>query len=151
MNKQTRQVASFIGLAENLKHKRYRLGIALGPPSSGKSQIAKAACDQPHALYIDATTDLLPKVVMPDFFPTLGAYDRGDFKDWILEKSYQPELDFVIIDNIEPLLATFGQIKATKFFQIASIVEPLAPVILVTYLIKQVKDANFPTERLLNL
>jgi len=149
--KQGEQLSLFINLIERLKNERYRLAIACGPASSGKSQLVKAASDRLQADYIDLAVDLLPKIAMPGFSPTLGAYDADDLKDWILDKSYKPGVNFVIVDNIEPVLTTFGRVKVVEFFQIVSLVEPIAPMILVTYLTKQVKDANFPAERLFNL
>lgn len=150
--KQAEQLSSLINLADQLRRERYRLGVVCGSASSGKSQLARFVSSQLQThYYIDLATDLLPKVAVPGFSPTLGAYDAYDLKNWVLEKSYQPDINFVIIDNIEPMLATFGRAKAIEFFQIASLVEPIAPIILVTYLTKQVEDAGFPTERLLNL
>lgn len=149
--KQAEQLSLLINLAEQLRRERYRLAVVCGSVSCGKSQLARMVSDQLQAYYINLATDLLPKVAIPGFSPTLGAYDAYDLKNWILEKSYQPDVNFVVIDNIEPILATFGRAKAIEFFQIASLVEPIAPIILITYLTKQVEDAGFPTERLLNL
>lgn len=149
--KQAEKISSFIGLAERLRHERYRLAVALGPASSGKSQIARVVSHQLQAHYIDLATDLLPQIVMPNFSPTLGAYDARDFKNWILDASYKPDVNYIIVDNPEPLLATFGRAKTAEFLQIISLIEPLAPVILVTYLSKQIETSNFPSERLLSL
>lgn len=150
-HKQDEKLSSFVRLAEKLQKERYRLGIVSDLASSGKSQLAKVVANLLQARYIDIPIDLLPQIATPGFSPTLGAYDAGDFKNWVLDKSYQPDVKFIIVDNIEPLLATFGSVNATEFFQIAGLVEPLTPVILVTCLTKQIKDANFPPERVLNL
>lgn len=145
--KQEEQVSRLIKLARGLK--RYRLAILCGKPSSGKSQIAMATADRLQARHINLTDVLLPQIAQPDFFPTLGAYGPEDLTDWILEEAYKPDASFLIIDQIEPLLATFGRAKATQFFQMVSQIEPKTTIILVTFLARQVEQSAFPKERLL--
>ncbi len=151
MNKrrQEEQISQLIKLARGLT--RYRVAVLCGTPSSGKSQIARAAATQLQARYVDLATDLLSKITKPDFFPTLGAYGPEDLTDWILEEAYKPDTSVLVMDQIEPLLATFGRAKATQFFQMISQIEPRTPIILVTCLSKQVEQSAFPKERLLIL
>ncbi len=149
--KQAETLSRFIDLAENLKLQRYRLAIACGEISSGKSKIAQAVSERLPACYINLAADLMPRTTMPDFSPTLGAYGPDNLTEWILHEANQVEVHFLIIDQIEPLLATFGRAQAVQFFQMVSQTEPRKPVVLVTYLKKQIEEAAFPIERILHL
>ena len=98
--------------------------------------------------YIDLATDLLPLIAMPGFSPTLGAYRSDDLIGWILHKANEPDVHLLIIDQIEPLLATFERMQTVEFFQMAGQIEPRRPVVLLTYLSHEVQEAAFPMERL---
>ncbi|MAU00657.1 MAG: hypothetical protein CL608_26225 [Anaerolineaceae bacterium] len=71
--------------------------------------------------------------------------------DWIIRLATNEHTPFLIFDQIEPLIATFGRSNSIEFFKLASLIEPKIPTIIFTYLEKQIKDANFPSDRLLNL
>jgi hypothetical protein len=150
-HKKVETLSQFIDLAENLQFQRYRLAIACGEISSGKSKIAQAASEQLPACYINLATDLLSQITAPDFSPTLGAYAPDNLTEWLLHKADQMDVQFLIIDQIEPLLATFGRAQTVQFFQMVSRAEPRKPVVLVTYLRKQIEEAGFPIERILHL
>lgn len=143
-------LAKFTSLTEKLPLRRYRLAIVCGQISSGKSRIAQQISSRSKARYIGLTTDLLPQTTMIGFSPTLGAYGPDDLASWILHQAINDD-PFVIVDQIEPLLATFGRTQVVRFFQMIGQAEPRNPVILVTYLEKEVKESAFPEERLLHL
>ena len=149
--KQAELLSRFINLAESLRLQRYRLAIVCGEISSGKSKIAQAASEQLQARYIDLATNLLPQTTAPNFSPTLAAYGPDDLTKWILHEADKTDAPFLIVDQIEPLLATFGRAQAVQFLRMVSQAEPRNPVIFVTYLKKQVEEAVFPAKRLLNL
>lgn len=131
--------------------RRYRLVILLGKPSSGKSQVAIEASNLLQARYLNVNSEILSELAKPGFFPTLGAYGPEDFIGWILELSNEPGGAILIVDQIEPLLATFGRTKTMQFFQMLSQIEPKIAVVIVTFLAKQVEQSSFPEERLLTL
>lgn len=149
--KQVEVLSRLVDMANNVELKRYRLLIICGEPSSGKSQIARAVSEQLPAHYVDITTDLIPQIITSDSLPTLGAYGPSNLVEWILRETEQMGERFLIIDQIEPLLATFGQAQAIRLFQMVGQIEPRKPVILVTYLDKQIEKAAFPVERILYL
>jgi len=149
--KQEDRLARFIDLASNLKPQRYRVAIACGDISSGKSGIAQAAGRRLLARYIDLAGDLMPRMTLPEFSPTLGAFGPDNLAKWLMHEADQLEVRFLIVDQIEPLLATFGRTQAVLFFSMVSRAEPRRPVILVTYLKKQIQEAVFPAERVLHL
>jgi hypothetical protein len=153
MNKreQAERLSRLMDLAKSLKGRRYRVAIACGEISSGKSGIAQAAGRQLPARYVDLEDDLMPRMTLPDFSPTLGAFGPDNLAEWIMHQADQPEVHFLVVDQIEPLLATFGRTQAVSFFSMMSRAEPRRPVILVTYLKKQIQEAVFSTERILYL
>jgi hypothetical protein len=150
-SKQAGLLSRFIGLAEDLRLERYRLAVVCGEISSGKSRVVKKACEQLQAQYVDLAVSLLPKTTLVDFHPTLGAFSSDDLVRWILSEANSPDVHLLVVDQIEPLLATFGRVQAVEFFRMVSRVEPKNPVILVTYLKAQVEEARFPKAKLLSL
>jgi hypothetical protein len=148
--KQESTLLLVINLVESLRLQRYRLAIVCGDISTGKSTLAQSASEKLRARYIDLATELLPTTTRPDFSPTLGAYSPENLVRYIMHESGKANSPLLIIDQIEPLVATFRRAGAVQFFQMVGQVEPIEPVILVTYLWKQVEEANFPRERLLD-
>ena len=57
----------------------------------------------------------------------------------------------VVVDQIEPLLATFGRTQVVHFFRMIGQAEPRNSVILVTYLEQELEESAFPKDRLLYL
>ena len=143
--------AQLLGLAEKLAHQRYRLAVVLGNISSGKTRLIQHISEQVHANYFSLDSDLLPNTVREGFSPTLGAFAADDLIEYILTVANRTEPKYVIFDQAEPLVATFGRAGAISFFRMLSQVEPLSPVIFVTYLGKQLEEANFPKERIWQL
>lgn len=150
-HKQAESLLRFIDLAKTLRLQRYRLAIVCSAISSGKSKIAQAASEELEARYIDLATELLPQTVMPNFSPTLGAYGPDDLIKWMICETGRADVRYLVIDQIEPLLATFGRAQVMQFFRMVSQAEPREPIFLITYLKKQIEGASFPTKRLLHL
>ncbi len=150
-HKQEKTISLVINLVDSLKLQRYRLAIVCGDISTGKSALAQFASEKLQARYINLTTELLPRTTRADFSPTLGAYDPENLVKYIMNESDKVKSSMLIVDQIEPLVATFGRAGAVQFFYMISQAEPLKPVILVTYLLKQIEEASFPSERLLDL
>lgn len=151
MSNQEKMLSLVINLVESLRLQRHRLAILCGDISTGKSSLAQTACKILQARYIDIAAELLPITTKPDFSPTLGAYGPDNLVQYIMRESGKANLSLLIVDQIEPLVSTFGRARAVQFFQMISQAEPLKPVILITYLKKQLEEASFPPERLLDL
>jgi len=149
--KQEKTLSLVVNLVESLRLQRYRLAIVCSDISAGKSSLAQTACKKLQAHYIDLATELLPITTRPDFSPTLGAYSPENLVQYLMHESGKANLSLLVIDQIEPLVSTFGRARAVLFFQMVGQAEPLKPVILFTYLKKQLEEANFPPERLLDL
>ncbi len=145
------QEASLYEFAEKIIHQRYRLGIACGDILSRKTEIAQLVAKRFLGEYINLASGLLHKTVQSEFSPTLGAYGPEDLIEYILGGANNSEVKLLIVDQIEPLLSTFGRTKAVLFFRMLSQSEPLKPVILITYLRKQIDEAHFPKVRILYL
>lgn len=145
------QEALFSKFAEKFTHQRYRLGIVCGDISSRKTEIAQAVAKALYANYVNLASDLLPRMVQSKFTPTLGAYGPDDLIKYIIGCANKSEVTLLIVDQIEPLISTFGRSQAVHLFRMLCNVEPLKPVILITYLKKQVDEASFPKDRIINL
>jgi hypothetical protein len=57
----------------------------------------------------------------------------------------------VVVDDAEPLIATFGRSKAQAFFEALALLEPRTPLVIVTYLDYLAQSAHFPNERILKV
>jgi len=130
-------------------HQRYRLIIVCGMISSGKTNIAKRVEKRLQANYIDIASELLPKIIEDQFTPTLGAFGPEDLVQYISNTANRADVKYLLIDQVEPLLSTFGRKKAVLFFQMLSQMEPLRQVVLFTYLKKQIEEARFTKERII--
>jgi len=130
---------------EDLKLARRRVLVLCGKPLSGKTAVAKEVCHQSDAAYIDVSSDLLPKITSP----LLGAYGPDDLLDWIKRQAI--EGDFICVDEIEPVLATFGEQGARSFFRMLSSIEPKRPTVVVTRLAKLLEDSRFPDKRIFRI
>ena len=130
---------------EGLKLARRKVLILCGRPLSGKTLLAREACKQGNATYVDVSVDLLPNVTSP----VLGAYGPDDLVKWIRRRVRSS--GFLCIDEIEPLLATFGEEGARNFFRILGSIEPKQPVVVLTRLAQLVEDSGFPDDRILRV
>ncbi|MBC8492472.1 MAG: ATP-binding protein [Chloroflexi bacterium] len=126
---------------EELRLGRHKVLILCGKPLSGKTLLAREACKQGNASYVDASIDLLPKITSP----VLGAYGPDDLMKWIKDEASKGKI--LCVDEIEPLLATFGEQGARDFFHMLGSIEPKQVIIVVTRLEKPLKDAGFPANR----
>jgi AAA+ ATPase superfamily predicted ATPase len=143
--------SQLLELAEKLERQRYRLAVVLGNISSGKTKVIQRLSEQLQASYFSLASDLLSETVREGFSPTLGAFGPDDLIEHILTVANRADIKHIIFDQTEPLMATFGRAGAITFFRMLSQVEPLSPVIFVTYLGKQIEEANFPKERIWQL
>ena len=137
------QVKHLIEKIEELKLDRHKVLILCGRPLSGKTLLAREACKQGNVTCVDISIDLLPKITSP----VLGAYGPDDFLKWIKGEASRSEI--ICVDEIEPLLATFGEQGARDFFQMLGSIEPKQAIIIVTRLEKPLRDAGFPNNRIL--
>jgi len=127
---------------EQLKLARRKVLVICGRPLSGKTTLAEEVCQQLNAAYVDASVELLPAITSP----VLGAYGPDDFLKWI--KGEASKSKTLCVDEIEPLLATFGKQGAQDFFQMLGSFEPKQAIIIVTRLEKPLKDACFSDNRI---
>jgi hypothetical protein len=133
-------------------HQRNRVGVVLcGAFSSINSEIAKNVSQPLQAKYINIAEGLLPQTIETDYSPTLGAYGPDDFIRYITDEANNPTTRFLFIDQLEPLLSTFGQNNVIIFFQKIIYAEPLKPIIIISYLQNQLEQARFPKDRTLIL
>ncbi len=126
-----------------LHSSRYKVFVICGGPRSGKTTLAKEVCSASKGYYIDITTKLLPCIREP----VLGTYGPGHFVRW-MEAQLEEHQQLVCFDEIEALVATFGEQRATDLFEILKIVEPRSVAVVVTQLENIVAKATFPKDRL---
>jgi len=142
------QESRLLELSEKLIRQRYRLAVVLGNISSGKTEIMQRVGRRLQAKYINIASEVLPETALAGYSPTLGAFGPDDLIEFILVAANRADVKFLILDQPEPLLSTFGRAGVILFFRMLNQVEPLMPVVLVTYLSKQIEEANFPKERI---
>ena len=122
---------------------RYKVFIICGGPMTDKTTLAKEVCRASKGHYIDITTELLPCIRKP----VLGTYGPSHFVRW-MESQLEEHQQLVCFDEIEALVATFGEQRATDLFEILKIVEPRSVAVIVTQLENIVAKAAFPKDRL---
>ena len=126
-----------------MRSSRYKVFIICGGPMIGKTTLAKEVCRASGGHYIDITTELLPRIGKP----VLGTYGPSHFIRWI-ESQLEEHQQLVCFDEIEALVATFGEQRATDLFEILKIMEPRSVAAIVTRLENIVAKAAFPKDRL---
>ena len=139
-------VKALIDILKWLQTQRYRILVVCCKFASDKAGLMTEVCGSAGGKYIDVGSQLLPVINRP----VLGAYNVSDFVRW-LESELRQSDQMVCFDEIEGLLATFGEAGATRFFEILGDIETSQPGIIVTYLENELTKANFPKERIYHL
>lgn len=150
----TKSLQQVKALAHHLKQARYKIGILTYELTDSDLEFVRTVERDENFAYFDLLLTLLPQLAVThaNILPTLGAYNVSHLISWVEQQGSATGPSFVIINNLEPLLVTFGSPgKVVRFFKLIQTVEPLKPVLLITYLKQQVTEADFPTERLLSL
>ena len=129
-----------------IRHSRYKVFVLCGSAMSGKTTLAKEVCNALKGRYIDMTTELLPDIKKP----VLGAYGPGHLVRWMESQLERPE-QVVCFDEIEALIATFGQQGAANFFEILRAMEPRSVAMVATQLESVVAKVAFPKDRIYTL
>lgn len=125
---------------------RYKILVLYSKFGSDKTTLLMEVCSSIDGRYIDLGSKLLPFIDRP----VLGAYDAGDLIRWMDSQLRQND-QIVCFDEIESLLATFGRVGATKFFEVLAELETGKPSVVGTYLGNELTRANFPKERIYQL
>jgi len=128
---------------DQMRNSRYKVFVLCGSPMSGKTTLAKEVCNALKGRYIDTTTELLPEIRKP----VLGAYSPGHFVRWIESQLEEPE-QVVCFDEIEALVATFGEQGTIRLFEILKTVEARSVAIIATRLESIVARVAFPKDRI---
>jgi SpoVK/Ycf46/Vps4 family AAA+-type ATPase len=136
------QTKALVEKIENLKLARRKILVLCGRPLSGKTVLAEEVCQRLDASYVDASVELLPAITSP----VLGAYGPDDFLKWI--KGEVSKGKIICVDEIEPLLATFGKQGAQNFFRMLGSIEPKRVIIIVTRLEELLRAVRFPDKRI---
>ena len=126
-----------------MRSSRYKVFALCGSPMSGKTTLAKEVCSNLKGRYIDITTELLPYIKKP----VLGAYGPGHLVRW-MESQLEESDRVVCFDEIEALIATFGEQGAINLFEILKTMELRSVAVIVTQLENIVAKAAFPKDRL---
>ena len=126
-----------------MRSSRYKVFVLCGSPMSGKTTLAKEACSNLKGRYFDITTELLPDIKKP----VLGAYGPGHLVRW-MESQLEESEQVVCFDEIEALIATFGEQGAINLFEILKTVELRSVAIVVTQLESVVAKVAFPKDRI---
>lgn len=130
---------------------RYKTVVIVHESPLTLAQLAKECSIHLQGTYIHILDALSPQLTDKRGLYSLGICEYPDLIKWILELSYKSTNSCLIVNKIEPLVATFGRGNATEFFQALGDIEPKVPIIWFTYLDHQLIDANFPTSRQLRL
>ena len=122
---------------------RYKVFALCGSPMSGKTTLAKEVCINLKGRYIDIMTELLPYIEKP----VLGAYSPAHLVRWMESQLKEPE-QVVCFDEIEALIATFGEQGAVNLFEILKTLEPRNVIIVATQLENVIAKVAFPKNRI---
>ena len=126
-----------------MRSSRYKVFVLCGSPMSGKTTLAKEVCSNLKGRYFDITTELLPDIKKP----VLGAYGPGHLVRW-MESQLEESEQVVCFDEIEALIATFGEQGAINLFEILKAMEPRSVAIVATQLESVVAKVAFPKDRI---
>ena len=130
-----------------LRVERKRVGVWLLGPRDLRSNLAASLAAELGLTHIDLTDELLPKLTDASPKP-LGVFTPDDLIAWLHDKAYDSSSP-IIIEGIEPLLATFPKPRAQEFFRRAADLSVRSPVVLATYLTILVQASGFPSDRTL--
>lgn len=131
-----------------LRAERKRMGVWLLGPRDVWSGLAASLAAELGLTHIDLTEELLPKLTDASPKP-LGVFNPDDLITWLRDKAYDSSSP-IIIEGIEPLLATFPKPRAQDFFRLVADLNVRSPVILATYLGTIVQASGFPSDRILS-
>lgn len=112
---------------EEMKRERYKTMFAVGNPLSGKTALAKEIANSLSGEYIDHLQDVLPQIKSP----VLGAYSPIDFREYLKMKGNSSQKEFLIIDEIKWLIATWLQKQRKEMLRLLSFLETKSVIILV--------------------
>lgn len=127
---------------QGLKLRKNRVLILAAPVSRERATLVEQLATASDVLVLDAVSAVTQKEA---FAP--GAFNSQDLADCIIELSDEHG-QIICLDDIDPLVATLGEIGAHSFFQLARNITPRYPVILVTALGKLAEAAGFDRDRL---
>ena len=133
-----------------LVSQRRRLGLWLSGPSTRNTSTAQSLSERLGLRYIDLLGELATKLTDDPMKP-IGVFAPDDLIEWIQQQSYIPNSPPIIIDEIEPVLATFTKLRVVGFFRFAARLDPRVPVVLISHLDDLVSAAAFPHDRIWRL
>lgn len=132
-----------------LRVKRKRVGIWLLDLHALQFNVAAFLADDLDLVRMDLTFELIPELTENSPKP-LGVFSSDDLVNWLRNKAYRGAPP-MIVEGLEPLLATFTKPRVQAFFRLASDLDVHSPLILVTYLGPLVQASGFPSDRVLRL
>lgn len=147
MNQPPPLLTSASAQLRHLSNQRQRFGVWIIEPRAATSSLMKSLAGQLGVRYIDLLVELLPELGDTAEKP-LGVFGPDDLDQWIRRRSYEPSSPPILIDAIEPLLATFSKPEAIGFFRLAANFNARAPVVVVSHLSAIVGAAGFPADRI---
>ncbi len=147
MNQPSPILASASAHLRYLSNQRQRLGIWIVGARTASNSPMKSLAGQLGVRYIDLLVELMSDLGDTAGKP-LGVFGPDDLDEWIRRRSYEPLSPPILIDAIEPILATFSKPEAIGFFRLAANSNARAPVVVVSHLGALISAAGFPSERI---
>lgn len=132
---------------QHLARQRRRLGIWLVGRRGINPSVLEALQNQRVFRIADLLVELLPRLT-DDSEKPLGVFGPDDLADWILHLSYVANSPPILINEVEPILATFRKPEAERFFQLAANLDPRAPVVIISHVGELIEAAGFPDDRI---
>jgi len=139
-------VVSVVESLHGLRIAKYRVAVLAGPACPRRRELVDQIAAATDAGYLDTLRDIMPEIG----HEALGAYGPADFSGRLTRLSDDAGTS-LCVDDIDPLLATFGPERAEHFFMLASNVMPRYPVLLVTALSDLLARSEFDSHRIFTL
>jgi len=136
-------VASVVESLHGLRIAKHRVAVLVGPTCLSREDLVEKIAGATDATYLDTLQDIMRKIG----HEALGAYGPIDFCGQLVRLSDDAGTT-LCIDDVDPLLVTFGIERAEQFFALASNAIPRYPVLLVSALGDLLARSGFDSHRI---
>lgn len=145
MNKDSHLAQRATDFLARLARERHRVGVWVVAGTEISTPVQEVAAHL-GMRYIDLLSELLTQLT-DDSDKPLGVFGPEDLLRWLRAQSYSASNAPILVDAIEPLLATFGKAGVADFFRLAARLDVRTPVLITTRLSDLFSVSDFPAGR----